>query len=274
MSDFAFMAKTLLRPHCLDRLLGTLREQYPDAPVWIADDSPEPYPEIAEKHGPVQVVHHGAEPTKQDVIKTVYATFPYDVGIGTCYNWMIDRIPEPYIVLLDDDFAFTDETRVERFIPFLRSGAFDLVGGDVYNVSKRIYQGFCGHFTSPGTRVLNHSTIHLRKVPRGRVTGPVSVEVTMNFFMAKTEVLRDVRWDPDLKVCRHEDFFLRFSGYRPRAPREPGYKAAFWRGVIVNHENRRPIEARDQQHDYNYHRRGRFQTYRNMFVRKYGFEFV
>lgn len=254
-TNFTFMIKTLLRPEALARLLPSIRKFYPDTPIWIADDSPEPYPEVAEGFGNVQ-----------------YHTFDYDIGIGHCYNWMIDRIETPYIVLLDDDFVFTRKTMVHRFIPWLKGDVFDLVGGAVYAPQGKGMQGFVGFFTQPNTHdhgVLSDKTIRLRKVPYETVgKGIKQIEITMNFFGAKTDVLRQVRWDEELKVCRHEDWFLRFNGYRPRLPKVEGFKAGYYPSVVVNHENR---YYRNTQ--YRALRSDRFNEFRKVFIRKWGFEF-
>jgi len=273
------MVKTLLRPHCLEPLLKSLRKFYPDEPVIVTDDSPEPYPEVAEPYD----VH--------------YETFDYDIGIGTCYNWTIDHAETPYIVLLDDDFVFTEQTRIDRFLPFLEAGVCDLVGGEVWNSRRGINQSFCGFFTQgakPGKVLGWEDTKSLQKIPRNTVKGLAFVEITMNFFAARTDALREVRWDPRLKVCRHEDFFLRFNGYRPREPKVEGFRAAFYPGVTIDHRhqgNKPKQEAmsnaaaaalqrihRLQDHgqvgDYDWHRRGRFDNFRELFVEKWNFEWT
>ena len=52
-----------------------------------------------------------------------------------------------------------------------------------------------------------------------RQTAPM--EIVLNFFAARTDALRAVQWDAELKVCEHEDFFWRAKaegirvGYSP-----------------------------------------------------------
>ena len=51
----------------------------------------------------------------------------------------------------------------------------------------------------------------------------VPMQLVLNFFAARTEVLKAIKWDDALKVCEHEDFFWRARaagvavGYCPRA---------------------------------------------------------
>ena len=256
MSSFAFMVKTILRPKALAAFLESLYPRYPNAPVWIADDSKTPYPEVADGYPNV-----------------TYNTFPYDIGIGHCYNWMLERIQEPYVVLCDDDFIFDDRTQIERFLPFLEADLFDLVGGAVWAPPRNTYQGFVGRFTQGnGGGVISESTINLEKIRVEDVLGEITpCEICMNFFAAKREVLQDVGWDPNLKVCRHEDWFLRFNGYRPKQEKMEGYRAAFYPGVVVVHDNKWY-----RNEEYMALRRGRFNgpEGRGGFVKKWGFEFV
>ena len=48
-------------------------------------------------------------------------------------------------------------------------------------------------------------------------------DICRNFFLAKTETLLRVKWDEDLKLCEHEDFFWRYK--------QAGYKV-YWTGDI------------------------------------------
>jgi len=237
--DLSLMVKTLLRPHCLRELLKSIRTRYPDIPVIVADDSPEPTPEIGREYG------------------ATYEVFEHDAGPGACYNWMVDRIETPYTVLLDDDFVFGRKTRLENFLPHLE--AVDLVGGAIWHVKKGAFQDFVGYITPEG-------------LDRNRIEAPGlhRVHVTMNFFAAKTDVLRAVRWDEDLKVCRHEDFFLRFNGFVPGGEKVEGYHAGYSPDVVVNH---RPRPRREEGgHRYADYRRKRYPEYAGMFKAKWGFE--
>jgi len=253
MIPYTFMVKTILRPVALELMLRSLRKFFPDAPVVIADDSPEPYPEIGEKYG---CSHHLFDP---------------DIGIGHCYNWMVDNwIETPYLVLLDDDFVFTEDTKIDNFVPWLDAGVVDLIGGDVFNVPRRCFQGFIGRFECSNKKGrIAPNTITLRKYRREWIRHIVGIDVTMNFWMATTESVRKTRWDEALKVCRHEDFFLRYIGYKPKEDRVEGYRAAFMKGVVVHHDNKSARNAA-----YQALRRDRFPQFRQVFIEKWGFEFV
>lgn len=55
-----------------------------------------------------------------------------------------------------------------------------------------------------------------------------AVDVVANFFIAKTEKIRALRWDGDLKLGEHQDFFLR--------AKQAGLKVATCSDVKVYHK--------------------------------------
>ena len=195
--NYTFMIKTLERPKCLYALLDSLCHYYPKADVVIADDSREPLVGVEDRYPGVQYIWYG-----------------HDYGIGACYNDIIDHwITTPITILLDDDFIFTGQTVIERMAAFVSAGLFDIAGGDVYCHRRNKLQHFIGHFSYPEPGIL-----HVEEIPAG-MQPPVAVDITMNFFAARTEKLREIRWDETLKVSRHLDFFLRAK----RAKAKVGY---------------------------------------------------
>jgi len=256
---FSFMIKTLLRPESLANLLHSIDRFYPATPVFVADDSPDTYPEVCAPYDNV-----------------TYMPYPYDIGIGTCYNDICDRIQTPYTVILDDDFIFTEDTQIERFEPWLEHGIFDLVGGRVWSCVRKAFQGFTGFFYSDG-----HTVTSLRKIDQENVAVAAQVDVTMNFWAARTDALKKVRWNTELKVCRHEDFFLRFIGEQPLKRRGlpddavtgEKHSVGFLPDVSVLHDNR-SFTGKDKNPEYMWHRKGRFPDFRQIFIDIWGFEFV
>ena len=55
------------------------------------------------------------------------------------------------------------------------------------------------------------------------------VDMILNFFLARTSFLREVRWDPVFKVGEHEDFFLR--------AKDAGGRVAMCRGLVAQNDN-------------------------------------
>lgn len=204
VNDTTFIIKTFERPQMLYRLNNSIQVRYPDVPVIVADDS------------------RVAVAEKPDGHNITYHRLPYDVGLSAGRNYLIDQVQTPYFVLLDDDFFFTGETKVEKLVALLDAGLFDLVGGAVrFGHRLQYYQGFiqqigqtlyCSHLENQG--------------------GPVRCDVVWNFFAAKTDVIRRVRWDEELKLGEHLDFFMRCK--------ERGVRVGHCPTVTINHDPQHP----------------------------------
>ena len=211
MSEFTLMVKTIARPDCLERLLVSVRKFYPDMPVVVTDDSKEPYPEVSQRLGYLN--HH---------------VMPFDTSAPACYNFMLERIQTRYMILADDDMIFTEDTRIDLWVPFLNAGIFDVLGGAVKARRNGSYANYVGDLTfeNSGRRLILR-----RKVADARkITVPLKADVCMNFFGAKTDRIRMCPWDGDLKIYRHLDWFM--------TAKEVGLKVGYHPGVEAIHDHR------------------------------------
>lgn len=175
MKNITAIIKTFERPAAVQRLVQSIRLYYPDLRILVGDDSKDPQPV------------EGAE----------LLALPHDIGLSAGRNRLVDAVETEYTLLLDDDFVFEPSTRIELLFAPLEAG-FDLASG---RVSNEDYHGLL---------MRNGQTLHYlfrekRRVQRGY---PV-YDMTWNFFLARTEALRAVRWDEELKLAEHTDFFLR-----------------------------------------------------------------
>lgn len=207
MNDLTVLVKTILRPEKCRRCLETLREHF-DGPVIVCDDSRYPYPEV------------GAG------LDVEWRTYPHDIGIGHCLNdTLSSAVRTPYTALFDDDFLVTEECRMELWMPYLRDDKVDLMGGAVKRTNGG-QQGYLGWFKWADDR----SWLKIEFVPNvEQWTEPIfDLDIVMNFFAARTLALLAVGWDEQLKVCRHEDFFLR--------ARQEDVRVAYHPGVLVMHD--------------------------------------
>lgn len=196
-----------MRPGCCVRLIDSIRARHPDARIYVADDSEE----------------------EADYDAQAFR-LPYDSGLPAKRNHLIDHTDEPYLLFLDDDFIFSPRTRISKL--------------------KRVLEedtsiGLCaGLFADPGEEPKRYEGA-FRKEGRDlyfedateadRSAGIVSygiADMTCNFFMARREMFADVRWNEELKLSEHLEFFL--------AMYETSWKAAFTPEVIVEHKHERP----------------------------------
>lgn len=240
MTNATLMIKTVARPECLRKLLKSVRIYYPALPILIADDSKQPYPEIA--------VAYGAE----------VHVLPFDTGAPASYNHLMQFVKTPYTILGDDDFVFTKETQLEKWIPYLEVGLCDLVGGPVIAAHRNGKPAsFVGNFE------VDDGVLKLRRTLRDQIAflrSPVRADVVMNWFCIRTEVLQGCPWDGDQKVFRHLDWFL--------AAKKAGIRVMYSPNVPVLHDH-----GRGEAY-YGELRHGRMKDYIRRFCEKHGFRDV
>lgn len=181
LDDVTAIIKTFERPRALDRLISSIRDYYPTLKIIVADDSEIPSP-------------------RQDV---EYFTLPFDSGVGRGRNYLLDQVNTKYVITLDDDFVFTEKTRLENFYSVLETTPFNLVGGVVMDggSKRRIYHGSLD---------IVGDTLFVKKgvIVDYREEVPV-FDIVLQFFMAETRVVKKVRWHDGMKTVEHEEFFLR-----------------------------------------------------------------
>lgn len=176
--------KTFQRPKILKRLVKSLRRMYPNMKVIVVDDS--------------------REPEKLEGVETI--VMPYDSGVSAGRNEALKHVNTPYLMLLDDDFICNRYTQVLPVLEKLeRLHDVDMIGGDV------IYLPFYRKidYTQAGL----HPTQAVSVVTPGtQIEGMTVHDKVANFYIARTESIRKIGWDPQIKRLDHADFFTRAKG--------------------------------------------------------------
>ncbi|XP_032944882.1 beta-1,4 N-acetylgalactosaminyltransferase 2 [Rhinolophus ferrumequinum] len=175
--------KTFLRPHKLITMLRSVREYYPDLTVIVADDSKEPL-KINDSH-------------------VEYYIMPFGKGWFAGRNLAISQVTTKYVLWVDDDFLFNEKTKIEMLVDVLEKTELDVVGGSVLGnlfqfklFLEQSEDGDCLHRRSGSFRPLDG-------FPNCVVTSGV-----VNFFLAHTERLQRVGFDPRLQRVAHSEFFI------------------------------------------------------------------
>ena len=105
-------------------------------------------------------------------------------------------------MFIDDDTIFTQGDCIENMIkPMNIFPEINLVAGTIKN--NDYY----------GTYELSKNILirHFRK--KSRSIGCYNIyHFVVNLFLARTDVLKSVRWNDTLKICEHTDFFYRGQG--------------------------------------------------------------
>lgn len=172
------IVKTFERPHHIRRLIKSIHEYYPRVRLIVVDDSKD------------SISLNNCE----------YYRLSYDSGASAGRNYALSKVETPYFVALDDDFVFTEETKLELWLDILENHPIDLVAGiagglrfvgkiqikdEIFSIEPEKYNGFVDKYKT--------------------------YDITAQFFMANLDKVLDMgAWDEDYKTgVEHRDFFFR-----------------------------------------------------------------
>ncbi|XP_029461820.1 beta-1,4 N-acetylgalactosaminyltransferase 2 isoform X1 [Rhinatrema bivittatum] len=176
--------KTFLRYHKLRILIKSIRQYYPDMTIIVADDS-DPPEKLQEPH-----------------VEQYF--MPYAKGWFAGRNLAVSQVTTKYFLWIDDDFLFNEKTKIEKLVDVLEKTNLDVVSGGAngrfFNFKLLLQEGDedgdCLHMR-PG---FYHP---LEGFPNCVVTGGV-----VNFFLAHTEKIRSVGFDPKYQRVAHPELFI------------------------------------------------------------------
>jgi GT2 family glycosyltransferase len=185
------VVKTFQRPAALRRLLASIRRFYPEIPIVVVDDSEQPLAPV-----PPEV--------------TRYEHFPFDsLGVSAGRNAAVHEVETEYTLICDDDMVFGRKTDLAKMLRALETTRFDLVScmwmdHEPWRSIRR------GHRRYEGTLDVADGTLfHRLGATRGTIDGLRVFDIVHQFFVTKTELLRENPWDERFKVAgEHVAFFL------------------------------------------------------------------
>ena len=179
--DVTFGIKSSGREKHVNRLVQSMHKFAPEIPIVIADDGRNPLV-IGLQLG-VTIIQ-----------------LSYDAGLSAGRNALIDNITTEYMIYFDDDFVMTPLTDYKAMVQILNKfHDVDVVGA---SVADRVDWGFT--FRREGKNLY-------QELPQQFMghRDCKKVDIVPNFFAARVNSLRQVRWDEHFKLGEHEDFFLR-----------------------------------------------------------------
>jgi glycosyltransferase involved in cell wall biosynthesis len=184
LRDLTVLIKTFERPRVLERLVSSIRRSYPDLPILVVDDSRNPSP----LPGVTTIV------------------LPHDSGLSAGRREGLSRVGTRFFLLLDDDFIFFRHTRLEPALALMeRFSEIDIMGGEVVDLPFYITHDYREGFLYP----TDASPVK----PAGTLVGGLpAYDKVANFFLGRTDRVRMVNWDPELRLLEHADFFTRAKG--------------------------------------------------------------
>ena len=164
---------------------------------------------------------------------------PENSGWNAGRNLLISQVETEYALTLDDDFYFARGTNINLMLEFLEGNAYyDLVAGVVGNRPKGNTQSFGakpkGLFWSNYNRLIynenstclihkpgilknfpSHKNLWPKNVPKPKHSSNIDckpVDMTINFYLARTSKLREISHDLSFKNFAHKEFFIDARG--------------------------------------------------------------
>ncbi len=178
-------AKTFERPRAARRLVRSARSVF-DGRIVIADDSR---------------VSVRIDDPLVDVIP-----LPFNSGVSVGRNAALDSIETEFVWVTDDDIVYTRRSDVTGAIAYLQDNPdVDLVGMTLVGLPELRITTDGADALFPGHRP--------PKRPFGELIDGLLVRLKVpQCYVARSEAIRRVRWDPNLRMVDHRDFFSRAAG--------------------------------------------------------------
>jgi hypothetical protein len=213
MEGVTLLVKAYERRDCVATLLASFRDEYPDVPILVADDSRAPG--LPDGWGPDRGVK--------------LLPMPRDSGISAGRNLLAHSCGTEICILFDDDFYLRGDSRLHEPVEAVRQGLADLV-------ACLLWDDRAARFWTP-SRIFSREGAVLSIEPGHRGEGASipgclgrlwEADFVPNCFAARTRTLLDVGWDPRIKATdEHIDFFLRYVAWP--------YRVAYTDAAIVGH---------------------------------------
>lgn len=180
-TNVTFIYKSFNRQRQAKRLYQSIRRYYPAAHIIIADDSKEPL----EIEG-ADIIH-----------------LPFNSGLSKGLIAALERMETPYVMRMDDDLLLTPRSNVHGQLKFLQTHMeVDLTAIQMSSHPLQAAEEY---------RMISMNKELL--IPVGTVIdGRDVVYKAPNVFLARTEKLKKVGYDPRIRMIDHHEFFYRAAG--------------------------------------------------------------
>ena len=189
LSQLTAVVQTFAPPKSLDRLVRSVRKQYPQLRVLAADDCQQP------------VRHKDRD----------YFRLPANTSRGAGRNALLARVRTPYFLLLDDQSEFHRDTQIEPLLQLVAEDKLDLAAGS-FIACRREFWVFTRRQPQPnhGTLEFAGDRLTLEQGHRTAGDGYFWCDLVGDFFVARTDKVRALGgWDPELMQGEREEFFVR-----------------------------------------------------------------
>lgn len=187
--NVTFIYKSFNRPRQAVQLYRCIKKYYPRARVIIADDSQKPL--HIDNINPEDVIIH----------------LPFNSGLSKGLMIALERVKTPFVMRLDDDILLTPYSFIHKQLSYLQNYLeVDLVAVQMRRMGEE----------KPESLALKYSRFKTSKkmlIPAGTFIGGKEVIFKApNVYLARTDKLRKVGFDPNIRMLDHHEFFFRAAG--------------------------------------------------------------
>jgi hypothetical protein len=140
----------------------------------------------------------------------------YDIGLSVARNKLLDLVEEEFVLLTEDDIEL--KSNPLQFLSMFHNpndtNHLGVLGGQLIRQPRNVPQNYEYELS------LNDGILEYLKSP--------NIDLCLNFFIAKSKLFQDIRYDNTLCLCEHTDFFLRLKQLKK-------WKVGFTQNLIGNH---------------------------------------
>ncbi len=220
----AIIYTTFLRDELMERTIKSIFNNWHDDFVLLIGDQGHPQKQFSRDEIDIMSSKGRCE----------YIMLPFDCGLSQARNILVEKaviMGLQYSLITADSIEFISMTitKLDMAIKFLNSMPDAGILG--FDLKNRIPWEFFMDLDKD--EFIFKKAIQMRR----DITTNLSIkncDICRNFFIAKTRILQEVKWDNDLKLCEHEDFFWRYK--------KTGYKVYWTPDIIGNYIDYKPIE--------------------------------
>lgn len=202
--DLTLLVKTFMRPECLDNFLNSIAEYQIEwdlkfADVVIVDDSDDEY---NEKN--LEVI------SKYESVNVTYKHFDFNsLGLSKGRNIGLESTKTEYFVYCDDDFLLDKNCGIKYVLDMAKEKNLDVLAGYYRNL-KSLDSDKVKNLNWIGFIQENDEfdvcTIYENLFPEF-----LKCDIVQNFYIGKTESIKDIGYPEDIRTNEHNLVFLRFK---------------------------------------------------------------
>lgn len=190
--NVTFIYKSFERQKMAKRLYKNIQSYYPGVKVIVADDSAEPL-DIVDKN--------------LEIIR-----LPFNSGLSFGLNRALEKVETPFVIRMDDDELLTPDTRFHEQLKFMMEHPeVDLVGVLPFNLPSwtNLKKEAQKYYDQPMSHAPKKLKIpHMTQMDERRKV----VAKPANIFIARTDKIRAVGYDDNIRMIDHNEFFYRAAG--------------------------------------------------------------